>query len=193
MEARLAPHFQEAGLVYPPARVTVIGLKQERQLEVHAAAADGDYAFVCAYPIVAASGNPGPKLREGDLQVPEGRYRLRELNPNSRFHLSLWLDYPNAFDRAQADAEGREELGGEIMIHGGASSKGCLALGDEAAEDLFVLAALCGLAQVEVMIAPFDFRREAFDAFAPEMPRWIAGLYQELARELKSYPRRRCD
>ena len=153
---------------------------------------DGDYAFVCAYPIVAASGNPGPKLQEGDLQVPEGRYRIRELNPNSRYHLSLWLDYPNAFDRAQADAEGRSQLGGEIMIHGGASSKGCLAVGDEGAEDLFVLAALCGLAQVAVMIAPRDFRLEPPEAFAPATPLWVDDLYRQLARELKSYPRCRC-
>ena len=57
--------------------------------------------MICVYPVLGASGVLGPKLKEGDRQVPEGVYRVPELNPNSDFHLSLRLDYPNEFDRAQ--------------------------------------------------------------------------------------------
>ena len=42
------------------------------------------------------------------------------------------------------------------MIHGGAASIGCLAIGDEAVEELFVLAALTGLDHIELVIAPSD-------------------------------------
>jgi murein L,D-transpeptidase YafK len=71
-----------------------------------------------------ASGKAGPKLREGDGQVPEGIYRIDGLNPNSSYHLSLKLNYPNDFDLEQARTEGRTELGGDIFIHGKAVSIG---------------------------------------------------------------------
>ena len=69
------------------------------------------------YPILAASGVLGPKLREGDKQVPEGIYGAEALNPNSKFHLSIRLNYPNTFDRRMAQSDGRTQLGGDIMIH----------------------------------------------------------------------------
>src|SRR5690606_4961 len=101
----------------------------------------GVLRFVRALPVLAASGRVGPKLQYGDYQVPEGFYRIEALNPNSRFHLALRVNYPNAFDRAEAAREGRTHLGGDIMIHGSNASVGCLAMGDVVSEDLFVLAA----------------------------------------------------
>jgi murein L,D-transpeptidase YafK len=85
------------------------------------------------------------------------------LNPNSVAHLSLALSYPNAFDRMQAEEDGREDatLGGDIMIHGGADSVGCLAVGDEGAEDLFVLAADANWQDAVIIVSPIDFRRAA--------------------------------
>nr|CRH04430.1 conserved protein of unknown function [Candidatus Magnetococcus massalia] len=59
----------------------------------------------------------GDKTREGDGRTPEGLYRLDWRNPNSRYHLSLHVSYPNAADRAAAEARG-ESPGGAIMIHG---------------------------------------------------------------------------
>jgi len=187
---RLDPKFRAAGVPYPPKRVTLIGLKQERLLELHASGADDVPRFICAYPVLAASGKLGPKLREGDRQVPEGIYGVQELNPNSRFHLSLWLDYPNKFDRARAVADRRRKLGGEIMIHGNAVSKGCFAMGDPAAEDLFVLAVFTGIANVKVIFAPVDFRIQSAPVLPNETPAWTTRLYQELTRELARYPRR---
>jgi murein L,D-transpeptidase YafK len=139
--------------------------------------------------VLAASGVAGPKLREGDRQVPEGVYCLRELNPNSLFHLSLWIDYPSAFDRARALEEGRQDPGGEIMIHGGAGSRGCLAVGDPAAEDLFVLAALTGVENVSIVLAPVDFRTRSFDQMPEGAPAWLPGIYEELKAELTRYVR----
>jgi hypothetical protein len=190
VRARLAPKFEAAGVKYPPARATFIGIKQTREIEIYAAGADGPMTFVCSYPVLAASGVLGPKLREGDRQVPEGIYGIRELNPNSLFHLSLWIDYPNEYDCRHAEAEGRTEPGGEIMIHGNAVSRGCLAVGDPAAEDFFVLAALTGLANLTVILTPVDFRA----GIAPELPEntplWTAELYENIKRELANYPSR---
>ena len=117
--------------------------------------------LIKSYPILAASGGPGPKTREGDNQVPEGLYHVESLNPNSAFHLALRLDYPNDDDRRVAKEEGRDvsTLGGDIMIHGKSASIGCLAMGDEAVEEIFTLAADAGVQHLEVFIAPFDLRK----------------------------------
>ncbi|MDQ3119187.1 MAG: hypothetical protein M3Q89_06415 [Verrucomicrobiota bacterium] len=184
---RLEPKFRAARISYPPPRVTLLGFKQERVLEVYAAEATGESRFVCSYPILAASGVPGPKLREGDRQVPEGVYCVRELNPNSKFHLSLWIDYPNTFDLARAAEEGRTDPGGEIMIHGDAVSRGCLAVGDPAAEDLFVLAALTGFENITVVLAPFDFRDRSSDPLPAGAPAWTTSVYEEIKTELAHY------
>ena len=158
-EQRLRPFFHQASVSYPPPNLTLIGLKTEKRLEVWARQGPKS-VFVRSYPIQAASGYAGPKLREGDAQVPEGLYRIELLNPNSNFHLSMRLDYPNRFDQQQAQQEGRTELGGDIFIHGKAISAGCLAMGDDAIEDLFVLVARVGVENVSVILAPRDFRQQ---------------------------------
>lgn len=184
---RLAPHFRAAGVPYPPPRVFLLAFKKERQLEVWAETRTRR-ALVHTYPILAASGQEGPKLRQGDGQVPEGSYRIVLLNPNSLFHLSMKLDYPNAFDRQKARRDGRKGLGGDIFIHGSAVSIGCLAMGDGAIEELFVLVADIGLANVRVVIAPRDLRRE--DVPEGEQPHpmpWAAELYRSIKRELDPF------
>lgn len=134
---RVRGRFEQAGLLYPPAELAYLAFKDSRVLEVYGRlSANAPWRFVMRYPVRAASGSAGPKLAEGDEQVPEGIYRPAYLNPNSRFHLSIGLDYPNAFDQAMAQADGRTRLGNAIMINGGAVSVGCLAMGDDAAEDL---------------------------------------------------------
>ncbi|MFN2474845.1 MAG: murein L,D-transpeptidase family protein [Chthoniobacterales bacterium] len=183
---RLAPPFKAAGVTYPPAKIALIGIKKDRVLELHAAGEDGVFKFIRAYPVLAASGELGPKLNEGDRQVPEGIYRVRELNPNSLYHLSLWLDYPNDFDQARATEEARTKPGSEIMIHGSDQSRGCLAMGDEAAEDLFVLAASVGIENVRVLLTPVDFRTETFNPPAGTPP-WTDRLYEEIALTLATF------
>ncbi len=192
VDDRLRPDFERAGVAYPPPRLVMLAFKREKRLELHASAELGQFHFVRSYPILAASGGDGPKLREGDSQVPEGFYRIELLNPNSRYHLSLRVDYPNAEDRAQAPAEGRDlgNLGGDIMIHGGAASIGCLAMGDPAAEDLFVLAARTGLDHVEVVIVPRDMRRPVKDGEAPDSR---TALNQRLLPALNKFPQQQVD
>jgi murein L,D-transpeptidase YafK len=185
---RLAPKFEAAGVSYPPKWLVLIGLKQEKTLQVYAADRAERYRFICAYPMQAASGEIGPKLRQGDKQVPEGLYRIASLNPNSRFHLALKVDYPNSFDRARAEEDGRTSLGGAIMIHGNAVSIGCLAMGDPVAEDLFILAARTGLDHIRVILSPLDARSEPMPTPPQNAPAWVAKLYGRIATELRSFP-----
>lgn len=190
---RLRPHFAAAGVQYPPARLTLYGIKDEGALLAFAAAPpdtrqSGAMRFIRRYPILKASGGPGPKLREGDRQVPEGIYAIESLNPRSRFHLSLRVNYPNATDQAHATAEGRTDLGGDIMIHGGAASIGCLAMGDEAIEELFVLVADVGIERVEVLLVPTDFRRKE-PPVLPGAPSWLPELYREVSVRTATLPR----
>lgn len=185
---RLADRFEAVKAVWPPAEVALVAIKDERTLELHARPAGGAWTFIHRYKIFAASGGAGPKLFQGDRQVPEGVYGISFLNPNSRYHVSLRVNYPNAFDRQMAVAEGRKDLGGDIMIHGKAASVGCLAMGDEAAEELFVLAAQTGLPRVKLVIAPTDFRRHPPAGPAePGQPAWLPRLYTEVASAMTDF------
>ena len=188
VERRLKPTFEAAGAGYPPEEAAVLAFKDSRTVEVYARNAGHPWRLIKAYPVLAASGAPGPKLKEGDHQVPEGVYRIESLNPNSRFHLSVRLNYPNELDRRMAQADGRTNLGGDIMIHGNSVSVGCLAMGDEAAEDLFVLSALVGKERIKVVISPTDFRRPG--ARSPvTTPSWIDALYGTLREALRQFIR----
>lgn len=187
---RWKPYFQKAGVAYPPGKVVLAAFKAELRMEVYAASTpNGPMAHLRTLRILGASGVLGPKLRQGDKQVPEGIYAIESLNPNSRFHLSLRLNYPNAFDREMGAREGRVKLGGDIMIHGSVYSSGCLAMGDLVAEDLFILVAETGKENVKAMLAPVDFRTARR---RPKVAKpWIGELYDQLEREVKALPGRK--
>jgi murein L,D-transpeptidase YafK len=146
----------------------------------------GEQHFIKRYYIWNASGGPGPKLVEGDKQVPEGFYSIVGLNPSSKFHLSLELDYPNAFDLKWARIEGRKNPGGEIFIHGKSSSAGCLAMGDKNIEELFILANDVGLRNIRLIIAPSDPRNLPLRV-PPGSGHWVAELYKQIAGAFAAY------
>lgn len=184
---RLRPSFAAAGVPFPPKRIALVAFKDIFRLELYAEH-NGRWVFVRDYRIRGASGQAGPKLREGDRQVPEGVYAIEGLNPNSSFHLSMKVDYPNEFDRAMAQRDGRTQLGGDIFIHGESASVGCLAMGNEAIEELFTLAADIGAEQVHVLIAPCDLRTQTPAPMA-ESPPWLPELYAQLETELRRFVR----
>jgi murein L,D-transpeptidase YafK len=88
----------------------------------------------------------GHKQFEGDGKTPEGRYFIDRRNPNSSFHLSIGISYPNAQDRAFAAAQGKPP-GGEIFIHGhsrkagrtGDWTEGCIAVTDREMETIYAM------------------------------------------------------
>lgn len=185
-EARLMPYFDRSGIAYPPRQVALLAFKREKELELWARQ-EGAWTHIRTYPILAASGKAGPKLREGDRQVPEGMYRVVSLNPNSAYHLSIKLDYPNALDLEKARLEGRVNPGSDIFIHGKAQSIGCLAMGDAAIEDLFVLAARVGKGNVEILIAPNDLRYAPPLTDLTAQPSWLGPLYESMVNELRRF------
>jgi len=184
---RLEPVFARARADYPPHHVYLLAFKKERKVELWVDGWKHRPVFVRSYPILAASGKAGPKLREGDLQVPEGIYRILYLNPNSHYHLSMKINYPNRFDREMAEIDGRTDLGGDIFIHGENLSIGCIAVGDPAIEDLFVLMAESGVRNAEVVIAPRDLREKPPPKVTKVELRWLPVLYRRISRALQRF------
>jgi murein L,D-transpeptidase YafK len=119
--------------------------------------------------------------------VPEGLYKINGLNPNSAFHLSMKLNYPNTFDVVKSKLDGRDNLGGDIFIHGRSDSVGCLAMGDRTIEELFVLTALVGEDNVEVIIAPTDFRDSARRQRNRPRLQWLPELYSNIKQALTRF------
>ena len=110
--------------------------KEEKELELFVKdKATGKFVLFRKYPIVASSGILGPKLAEGDGQVPEGFYFAgpKAMNPNSSYHLSFNIGFPNAYDKTHA------RTGSFIMIHGSNVSIGCLAMTDEKIEEIYTI------------------------------------------------------
>ncbi|MBC7171325.1 MAG: hypothetical protein H5U40_02800 [Polyangiaceae bacterium] len=180
----LGVRSEAAGVRWPPARTTWLAFKEERRLEAWVAGAEGGFVQLATYPILAASGETGPKRREGDEQVPEGFYRLTALNPNSRYHLSVRVDYPNEEDITHRRVS-RSAMGGDIFVHGSHFSIGCIAVGDRAIEELFVLAARVPAGGRRILIAPVDFRSRPEGAAGDEP--WVRDLYVRLREALGSF------
>jgi murein L,D-transpeptidase YafK len=113
------------------------------------------------------SGTMGPKRMEGDYQVPEGFYQINEFNPNSNYHLSLGLNYPNASDKILSDSL---RPGGEIYIHGNCVSTGCLPISDVPMEEVYILASYVkdrGQDFIPVHIFPVKYNvKKSFDYLA---------------------------
>ncbi|MEX2200844.1 MAG: L,D-transpeptidase family protein [Dongiaceae bacterium] len=113
--------------------------KSERRLDLLR-----DGAVIVSFDIALGFEPEGHKTQEGDGRTPEGTYVLDWHNPESRFHLSLHVSYPNADDRAQADARGVSP-GGDIFIHGtpgwaslgGDWTLGCIAVSNDEIETIW--------------------------------------------------------
>lgn len=129
--------------------------KAESELEVWKQRDDGRFHHFKTYPICNWSGGLGPKLKQGDKQAPEGFYKVPnyQMNPNSKFHLSFNLGFPNAFDKAHG------RTGNFLMVHGKCRSAGCYAMTDALIEEIYALAreALAG-GQKAFHVHAFPFR-----------------------------------
>ncbi len=140
--------------------VFIGAFKEEDRLELFVRnRATGKFDLFRTYPIAAASGSLGPKLAEGDNQVPEGFYFVppAAMKPDSQFHLAFNIGYPNEYDRAH------QRAGSVIMIHGNRVSIGCLAMTDEKIEEIYTLCAAAhagGQAYFRVHIFPFRMTEE---------------------------------
>lgn len=125
------------------------------------------YVLYDTFPVCGASGNLGPKNKQGDKQVPEGFYEINVFNPASNFLLSLGLNYPNLRD----EIVNKPPRGGDIYIHGKCMSIGCLAMEDLPIEEIYCVALLAksgGQQKIPVHIFPFKMNNENMDKYERE-------------------------
>lgn len=128
--------------------------KSERRMTVYR-----EGVALRSYDVALGFSPVGDKSREGDGRTPEGRFRIDRRNPQSKFHLSLGLDYPHDEDKEHAEAYGFSP-GGDIFIHGqpnwfpsvmrGDWTEGCIAVTNSEMEELWRVARL----GTEVVIRP---------------------------------------
>lgn len=126
-----------------PTVTRVLVFKQERMMYLM-----HDETALAAYPINLGFAPEGDKERRNDGRTPEGSYIIDRKNPNSDYHLSLGISYPDAHDRAAAKEAG-DDPGGDIFIHGGPTVRrdrnradwtaGCVAVTDRQIEDIYAM------------------------------------------------------
>ena len=134
----LQKQFEARKLVWPAKYLYIRSFKYDSQLEVWVKGEAGKpFQHFKTYKVCAMAGTLGPKRMEGDYQVPEGFYQINEFNPNSNYHLSLGLNYPNASDRILSDSV---RPGNAIYIHGNCVSTGCIPISDIPIEELYIIA-----------------------------------------------------
>jgi murein L,D-transpeptidase YafK len=151
--ARLDQRLAASGLAIG-APIFMRIFKREFELELWMKQA-GAFVHFATYPICRWSGRIGPKLKEGDAQAPEGFYTVdaSALNPQSRWHRSFNLGYPNALDRAHG------RTGSFLMVHGGCGSIGCYAMTDPVIDEIWRIAtAALGNGQPRFHVHVFPFR-----------------------------------
>jgi len=170
--AKMVALMQEKG-TSKQAPILLRAYKQESELEVWKQTASGQYVHLKTYPMCRWSGQLGPKVREGDRQVPEGFYSITpaSLNPNSSFYLSFNVGYPNAYDRAHG------RTGSAIMVHGACSSAGCFSMTDEQIAEIYAItreAFAGGQKAIQLQSFPFRFSPQNLAKYRadPNMPFW---------------------
>ena len=169
-DGRLRLLFHEKGIPYPAPEIFLRAFKHERVLELWARSRhDSTFTLVKEYPVCALPGQLGPKRMMGDVQVPEGFYFIDEFNPESSYHLSLRVNYPNLADHMRREAL---SLGGDIYIHGGCATIGCIPIENQNIEEVYWLAAQAmDAGQKVIPIHIFPSR------MGPDRMRWLKDTF----------------
>jgi len=180
----LSREFRKKGIAYPPKDIFLRAFKSQNELELWARNSEnGEYKLIKTYRICSISGALGPKRTQGDRQVPEGYYFIEEFNPASEYYLSLRLNYPNYSDQAM----GNGKLGGDIYIHGGCVTVGCLPMTNDGIQEIYTLclnAKLSGQANIPVHIYPTRLSKSGMNYLYHEFPKDLAR--QQFWSELKT-------
>ncbi|MGL4637659.1 MAG: L,D-transpeptidase family protein [Beijerinckiaceae bacterium] len=145
-------------------------MKESSELELWMNRGD-QWVLLHIYPVCRWSGALGPKLKEGDGQAPEGFYAVtrRALNPQSNYHLSFNLAFPNAYDKAHG------RTGSFLMVHGDCLSIGCYAMTDAGIEEIYALVEAglkAGQTSIPVHVFPFRMTQQNLDRFKNN--RWLS-------------------
>jgi murein L,D-transpeptidase YafK len=164
-------YFTNAALPYKGFSLFIRAFKKERILEAWIkTSGSSTYALLTSFPFCTSSGELGPKRKEGDLQIPEGIYSLNHFNPQSNFHLSLGLSYPNASDKILSN---KKHPGSAIYIHGNCVTIGCIPITDDKIEELYILAVEArnnGQKNIPIHIFPSKLDQEGFRKLQDDFP-----------------------
>jgi len=158
--------------------IILIIYKESNKLDLYIKATEQkQYKRLTSYAISARSGTLGPKKMEGDKQTPEGFYYINRFNPNSKYYLSLGINYPNELD----DLLGH--TGSDIFIHGGIESQGCLAMTDELIKEIYLyayFATKAGQANIPVYIFPFEMTNENIEQIHEQIDATTLSFWKNL-------------
>jgi murein L,D-transpeptidase YafK len=160
--------------------IFIRAFKQERKLEVWVKnKSERKYKQLKTYDFCQTSGVLGPKRKSGDLQIPEGFYKIDLYNPESSYHLSFRINYPNASDLILGD---QENPGNEIFIHGDCVTVGCIPLGDDHIKELYLLSVLSknGNGQANVHIFPTRMKGGNYDKLNGQSPEHLKTFWATL-------------
>lgn len=156
----LAKDFKKKNIAYPPKEIYLRAFKAQNELELWGRNSEtSEFKLVKLFHICALSGVLGPKRAEGDRQVPEGYYFIDDFNPRSDYHLSMLLNYPNYSDNILG---AKTRKGGDIYIHGGCVTVGCMPMTDEGIQELYTIclnAKVNGQENIPVHIFPARFTK----------------------------------
>ena len=160
-EDSLKIQLNKKGINWPVKQLYIRSFKYDSQLEVWARNSNKEpFTLFKTYKVCALSGALGPKRFEGDYQVPEGFYFINIFNPNSNYHLSLGINYPNASDKIKSKST---NIGGDIYIHGTCTTVGCIPLQNQQIEELYILTTCAyngGQQFIPVHIFPINFNNK---------------------------------
>ncbi len=167
-EENLKKEFAKKGLPWPAKYIYIRSFKFDAELEIWVKNdIKEQFKLFKTYRVCMQSGTMGPKRFQGDYQVPEGFYYINEFNPNSNYHLSLGLNYPNASDRILSDSL---RPGGDIYIHGSCVSVGCIPVTDAQIEELYIITSYAkagGQDFIPVHVFPIKYNeKKSMDYFA---------------------------
>jgi murein L,D-transpeptidase YafK len=144
-------------------RIFIRVFKEEMKTEIWIGSSKKEsLSLLKTYEVAKSSGILGPKIAEGDLQVPEGYYHIDRFNPLSNFHLSLGLNYPNSADKIL----GADKPGGDIFIHGSDVTVGCVPLTDDKMKEVYSLAVQAknsGQKEIPVHVFPFHMTNKRLE------------------------------
>lgn len=161
--------FKEKNMSWPPKDILIRSFKGSNEMEIWARDEGVDtYRLVQEFPVCAISGSLGPKRWEGDLQIPEGYYFISNFNPRSAYHLSLMLNYPNYSDLIKGN---KVKPGGDIYIHGGCVTVGCLPMTDDGIKRIYTLALIAkmnGQRNIPVQVFPVRFNSKEVQFLSTE-------------------------
>lgn len=168
-EAGVRKMFEEKKINYPCSNILIRGFKGSNDFEIWGRNSLQDtFILIKNYKICALSGILGPKRYEGDRQVPEGFYFLSDFKPNSEYHLSMLVNYPNYSDLIAGD---KNRPGGDIYIHGACMTVGCMPMTNELIEEIYIVALISrihGQLNIPVHIFPLKYTQKGLDYLGKE-------------------------